>query len=223
VSPPERDLRVLFFGDSFVAGTGDPMARGWVGRVVAATWAAGTPMTGYPLGIRRETSIDVAARWRAETRPRLLAGADCRVVFAFGTNDATFEDGRPRVDAQTSVLTLARVLDEARRLGLPAFAVGPPPSCDPAQDDRVAGLSARFASVCDERTVPFVSVVEALRANAAWGDEARAGDGVHPGARGYEALAALVLDGGWPQWLARDPGLPAGVRRRGGAVEHRGQ
>ena len=37
----ERDLRVLFFGDSFVAGTGDPEARGWVGRVAAATWAAG--------------------------------------------------------------------------------------------------------------------------------------------------------------------------------------
>jgi acyl-CoA thioesterase-1 len=202
----DRDLRVLFFGDSFVAGTGDPTARGWVGRVVAATWAAGTPMTGYSLGVRRETSVEVAARWEAETRPRLLAGADCRVVFSFGTNDATLEDGRPRVDAETSVLTLERVLDEAARLGLPAFVVGPPPSCDPDQDDRVAALSARFETACRARSVPFVGVVAALRATPIWADEARAGDGVHPGAGGYEALAALVLDGGWPESLARSGG-----------------
>jgi acyl-CoA thioesterase-1 len=197
----DRDLRVLFFGDSFVAGTGDPTARGWVGRVVAATWAAGTPMTGYPLGIRRETSVEVAARWLTEYRPRLLDGADCRVVFAFGTNDATFEDGRPRVAADTSVRTLERVLDEAAQLGLPAFVVGPSPSCDPAQDDRVAALSARFAAVCDAGSVSFVGVVEALRASPVWADEARAGDGVHPAAGGYEALASLVLAGGWPEWV----------------------
>jgi len=97
---------------------------------------------------------------------------------------------------------LERVLDEAARLGLPAFVVGPPPSCDPAQDDRIAGLSAHFATACAASSVPFVGVVEALRASAAWGDEARAGDGVHPGAGGYEAMAELVLDGGWPEWLA---------------------
>jgi acyl-CoA thioesterase-1 len=197
-----RDLRVLFFGDSFVAGTGDPTGRGWVGRVVAATWAAGTPMTGYPLGIRRETAVEVAARWQAEARPRLLAGADCRVVFAFGTNDATFEDGRPRAEPDRSVRTLERVLDEVTQLGLPAFVVGPSPSCDPAQDDRVAALSARFAAVCLERSVPFVGVVEALRGSAVWAEEARAGDGVHPGAGGYDALASLVLDGGWTEWVA---------------------
>ena len=201
MSAPDRDLRVLFFGDSFVAGTGDPTGCGWVGRVVAATWAAGTPMTAYPLGIRRETSVEVAARWRAEMRPRLLAGADCRVVFSFGTNDATFEDGRARVEPQASVLMLERVLDEAARLGLTAFVVGPAPSCDPGQDDRVSALSARFATVCAARSVPFVEVIEALRATAAWAEEAQAGDGVHPAAGGYEALTALVLAGGWLGWV----------------------
>jgi acyl-CoA thioesterase-1 len=201
VTTTDRDLRVLFFGDSFVAGTGDPTGRGWVGRVVAATWAAGTPMTGYPLGIRRETSVEIAERWQAETRPRLLAGADCRVVFAFGTNDATFEDGRLRVEPGRSLEALERVLDEAAQLGLAAFVVGPSPSCDPAQDDRIAALSARFAAVCDARSVPFVGVVEALRTSAVWAEEARAGDGVHPGAGGYGALARLVLEGGWPEWI----------------------
>ena len=46
----EPDRRVLFFGDSIVAGVGDPEGRGWVGRVVAASFASGLPLTAYPLG-----------------------------------------------------------------------------------------------------------------------------------------------------------------------------
>jgi acyl-CoA thioesterase I len=50
--------------------------------------------------------------------------------------------------------------------------------------------------------VPFVDVFGALCANAAWTAEAAAGDGAHPGAGGYAALAQLVLAGGWLEWLA---------------------
>jgi acyl-CoA thioesterase-1 len=65
------DRRVLFFGDSLVAGVSDPMGLGWVGRVVAASFAAGTPLTAYNLGVRAETSVQLASRWRQETGPRL--------------------------------------------------------------------------------------------------------------------------------------------------------
>ncbi|MFD5084573.1 GDSL-type esterase/lipase family protein [Kitasatospora sp. NPDC058406] len=34
-----RNLRICFIGDSFTQGVGDPEFRGWVGRVMAATWA----------------------------------------------------------------------------------------------------------------------------------------------------------------------------------------
>jgi len=64
--PP--DLRILFFGDSFVAGTGDATALGWPGRLVAASHDAGRPITAYNLGVRRDTSADVS---RASTpRPK---------------------------------------------------------------------------------------------------------------------------------------------------------
>ena len=49
--------------------------------------------------------------------------------------------------------------------------------------------------------MPFVDVFGALRANAAWTAEAAAGDGTHPGAGGYAALARLVLAHGWLDWL----------------------
>jgi acyl-CoA thioesterase I len=34
-----------------------------------------------------------------------------------------------------------------------------------------------------------------------WHAEVMAGDGAHPGPRGYARLAALVLAAGWPAWL----------------------
>lgn len=198
------DRRVLFLGDSFVAGTGDPGALGWVGRVTAAAWAAGLPLTAYPLGVRRETSVDVAARWRAEARPRLVDGADCRVVLAFGANDTTIEDGARRVEPAASVRALGAMLAGAAALGLPAFVVGPAPVGDARRHARAAALCGAFAEECARHGVPYVPVAEALGASAPWREEAAAGDGAHPGAGGYAALAALVLAAGWLDWL-RDP------------------
>lgn len=69
------DRRVLVFGDSFTAGVGDPTALGWVGRVAAAAFAAGEGMTFQPLGIRRDTTADVAARFGTELRARHVPGS----------------------------------------------------------------------------------------------------------------------------------------------------
>ncbi|MGH2840791.1 MAG: GDSL-type esterase/lipase family protein, partial [Solirubrobacteraceae bacterium] len=155
--PPDR--RVLFFGDSFVAGTGDPTGLGWIGRVVAASFAAGVPLTAYALGVRGQASTAVAARWYAEAVPRLDPDCDCRVVFSFGTNDS----GAAGIAPQRSVQTLAIVLDEAATLGLGTFVVGPGPVGDAPRDDGIEELSAGFAEVAAERGVPFVGVIDELR------------------------------------------------------------
>jgi lysophospholipase L1-like esterase len=195
------DRRVLFFGDSFVAGVGDPTGRGWVSRVVAASFQAGLPLVAYNLGIRRDTSVDVAARWLDEARPRMTAHAAYGVVFGFGANDTTEEDGSVRVEPGRAAEALGRVLDRVAQLGVPTFVVGPAPVGEPVQDGRIVALSAAFEAIAAARGVPFAAVVDALRANAAWTAEAAAGDGAHPGAGGYEALARLVLAGGWLDWL----------------------
>lgn len=188
--------RVLFFGDSFVAGTGDPPGLGWVGRVVAALFADGVPLTAYPLGIRGQSSVQVAARWRVEAQPRLDPTCDCRAVFSFGTNDDA-----QAIGFEQSVDVLASVLDEAAALRLGTFVVGPPPVGDARRDDRLAVLSSAFADVAADRAVAFVSVIDALRAAQSWTRAAAAGDGAHPSAPGYEKLARLVLDGGFVDWL----------------------
>ena len=193
----DADRRVLFFGDSFVAGTGDPSGLGWVGRVVAASFQAGVPLTAYALGVRGQTSAAIAARWYAEAVPRLDPDCDCRVVFSLGTNDS----GAAAITSQRSLQTLAIVLAEAADLSLPVFVVGPAPVGDPSRDDGLVELSASFAELAGRRGVPFVSVIEALRASQAWTGEAAAGDGAHPAAGGYEELARLVLAGGFVDWL----------------------
>jgi acyl-CoA thioesterase-1 len=198
------DRRLLFFGDSLVAGVGDPTGAGWVGRVVAASFASGLGLTAYNLGVRGETSEQVALRWRAEALPRLLAGADCRIVLSFGANDTSIQHDRVRVDADRSLGALATILDEAAMIGLPTLVVGPAPVDDPEQNRRIHGLSVSFAEVCAERGVPFMSVVEALLASPVWMEQVAVGDGAHPGAEGYDALADLVLAGGWLDWLRVD-------------------
>jgi acyl-CoA thioesterase-1 len=199
----DGDRRVLFFGESFVAGVGDPTGLGWVGRVVAASFDAGLPLTAYNLGVRGETSLELEERLSAELRVRVRAAdAGYGVVFGLGVNDTTCEDGRVRVAPGLGTDALGRMLDVAAGLGARTFVVGPATSCEPAQDARVRDLSAAFARVAARRGAPFVEIVDALSAHPEWTAEAAAGDGVHPGAGGYAALAGLVLAAGWLDWLA---------------------
>jgi lysophospholipase L1-like esterase len=195
------DRRILFYGDSHLAGVGDPSGLGWVGRVVAASYAAGMPLTAYNLGVRGQTSVGVASRWREEMRPRLSSGADTRVVVSFGANDTTIEDGVQRVAGGHSLRALGEIFEQARAIGLPALVVGPAPVEDAEHNERIRRLSASLGSACAEHGVPFISVIDPLLACTAWMEELAVGDGAHPGAGGYDALARQVLGSGWLDWL----------------------
>ncbi|MGE3289019.1 MAG: GNAT family N-acetyltransferase [Pseudonocardia sp.] len=189
-----RDVRVCVLGDSFVAGVGDPEHRGWVGRVAAA---GPQPVTVYNLGVRRDTSADVLARWRAECVPRLPAGVDGRLVVAFGVNDTAAEGGSLRVRPATSAANLAALVDAAP---WPVLAIGPPPVAEPAQNARITAVDGLYAEVCAARGIPYVPVAGALLVDPCWMAEVARGDGAHPGAPGYARLAEAVLPAWWA-WL----------------------
>lgn len=196
------DRRILFFGDSFVAGTGDATGLGWVGRIVAASHDAGRPITAYNLGVRRDTSADVAARSEPETDARTrLASASYGIVLSVGANDMTVQDDRLRVAPGLVVKALDGLIDRAQASGHGVFVVGPPPVCDREQDERIRELSNRLAHVATDRHVPFVEIAAPLLADDVWCSEAAANDGTHPGAGAYAALAEIVLAGGWMGWL----------------------
>jgi acyl-CoA thioesterase I len=198
--------RALFFGDSLVAGVGDPTGGGWVARVVAACFAGGAGVTPYNLGVRRETSVEVAARWREEALRRLGPRPwDARVVVSFGANDTTVEDGATREPPEASQAALAKLLDEAAELALPVLVVGPAPLEDAEQNARLASLADAFAALCASRQAQFVAVLEPLLASRVWMDELEAADGAHPGAAGYAALAKLLVARGVAAWLTERP------------------
>ena len=183
-------VRICFIGDSFVNGTGDPACLGWAGRVCATEQAAGHDVTYYNLGVRRDTSADIAERWHAEAAARLPAGVDGRLVFSFGVNDTVVEGGRQRV-ALPETLANARAVLTAAAAWLPTLMVGPPSVIDAAQQLRVGSLSAALATLCAEIGVPYLEVNGPLGDAAVWAAEVAAGDGAHPAAEGYLALARL--------------------------------
>ncbi|MBV2153333.1 GDSL-type esterase/lipase family protein [Kitasatospora sp. SUK 42] len=196
--------RICFLGDSFVQGVGDPEFRGWVGRVLQA---AAPDATAFNLGVRRQTSTQVRQRCWAEVEARSRPGDDHRLVLSVGSNDAVVEDGAPRVAHRDTLANVAALLDGARERGIGALVVGPPPvvGLGAPHLERLLRLVPELAGLCASYGVPFVDVTGALAGDAAWGAEARAADGAHPGVHGYARLAGLVLDGGFGEWLRRVP------------------
>ncbi|MGF6882004.1 acyl-CoA thioesterase-1 [Nocardia sp. GAS34] len=206
-----QDVRVCFVGDSLVAGVGDGQYLGWPGRLAVRSGAAGRPVTYYNLGIRRQTSADIAARWESECALRLPADTDARVVFSFGVNDTLIEDSRIRVSGADSVANLTAMLERAAERGWAALVVAPPPNIDDEHNARIEALDARFTEVCAAQGVPYVRVHQPLRQNAAWMRACREADGYHPGATGYDEFAALIVPH-WLLWMA-EPGSALPVVR----------
>jgi acyl-CoA thioesterase-1 len=192
-----EDLRLCFIGDSFVNGTNDPECLGWTGRVAASARRKGHHLTYYNLGIRRDTSRDIANRWLHEARLRLPDGCTPLVVFSFGTNDTTLEDGHVRVPEAQSIANTQQILRAATQR-YAVLLIGPPPIAGVDQNTRIGRLSDILSAVAADEGVPFLSVFEPLRQDAVWMAEVSADDGAHPRAEGYRRLAALVE--AWPQW-----------------------
>jgi len=187
-------MRLLAFGDSFVAGAGDPDHQGWLGRALA-----GRPeVTAYNHGVRGDTSADVARRWPAEAQARLTDAEPCRIVFSFGRNDANAaEGGGARLSPAESLKTANLLLTQGLRLA-PVLMVGPPPAHEPALAARLEGLNEAFKTLCARQRVPYIDVLRPLAVSGTWLAEARAGDGAHPRAGGYQLMADLIA--AHPAW-----------------------
>jgi acyl-CoA thioesterase-1 len=196
VNEGPRDIALVFIGDAYVAGYGDPKGLGWVSRVVGRTAHADVDITAYQLGVRDETSADVLARWRTECPPRWKGRSEKRLVVAVGHNDAVSGMSTARVR-----LNLANILDDAAASGVAAFAVGPTPTLDADLNARLEIVVEAQADVCARRGVPYVDCYRPLVSHEQWHSDLGAAGGVYPGQAGYGLIAWLVLHGGWDQWL----------------------
>jgi acyl-CoA thioesterase-1 len=191
-----RDIALVFIGDAYVAGYGDPKGLGWVSRVVARTAHADVDITAYQLGVRDETSADVLARWRIECPPRWKGRSEKRLVVSVGHSDAVNGMSTARVR-----LNLANILDDAAASGVAVFAVGPPPTLDADLNARLEIVVEAQADVCARRGVAYVNCFQPLISHEQWHSDLGASGGVYPGQAGYGLIAWLVLHGGWDQWM----------------------
>ena len=198
---PDRDVRVCFVGDSYVAGLGDSSGLGWVGRVTVAGLARGLPLTAYNLGVRRDTSVLVSERIGREVRPRLAPASDPRVVVSFGVNDTVVEEGVVRVSGADTVAALERSI--AAVAPAHVLLVGPPAVDDDAHAERIDALNEVLRERALLLGVGFVDSFTETSTDALWREQVRDGDGYHPDAAGYQRLAEIV---GGPvlDWLSRE-------------------
>jgi acyl-CoA thioesterase-1 len=193
-----RDARICFFGDSLTLGVGDEEGGGWVGRLVARASRSGYELTGYNLGIRLETSTDVACRFVDEAERRLNYGDRHAVVFAFGVNDAAEPSGNRRVGRTQTVTRLHECVHEARARDWSVCVVGPAPVGDKAHNERIRDLTQTIDEACGSLGLPFVDLMTPLAAEEKWMQRVAARDGFHPDSAGYEQLADLI----WPTFNA---------------------
>ncbi len=191
-------IRICFVGESFVNGTGDPECLGWTGRICVDANKKGHDITYYNLGVRGETTEALKHRWYNEVNYRLPKEYDGRVVFSFGVNDTTIENGNLRVSLVNSILNAREILSQAKQL-YPVLMVSPVPMLDNDQNTRIAELSKYFARICRELNIPYLDVFPTLKQSTIWFDEVQGYDKAHPRAKGYQVLADIVQN--WDAWL----------------------
>lgn len=184
-----HDLRICFAGDSFVAGTGDSSALGWVGRVVAEAIASGLAITAYNLGVRGETGPQIARRIAAETAPRFVADADARLIVSFGANDTVERGGRVRASVEQ---TVQAIRDIREATVVPVLLVGPPAVDNARQNERLRTTDALLSAEALRLDIPFVETFSATAESPLWRRQIRDGDGYHPDAEGYAFLSSIV-------------------------------
>jgi lysophospholipase L1-like esterase len=159
-------------------------------------------LTAYNLGIRRETTVDVATRLQAEARPRLKDGDVFGIVLSSGVNDTMMDDGRQQQLQFVDTLTALRSsLEFCTSVNWPVLVIGPPPLADEQHNLRIKQLSNEMATLCRETGHVFVDTFAQLVGDAVWRAEVAADDGAHPNAAGYARLADMV----WPAfqcWLS---------------------
>jgi lysophospholipase L1-like esterase len=190
-------MRICFIGDSFVSGAYDDECMGWVGRISAAARRRKHDVSPYNLGVRGETSIQIARRWRAEADARQSVQQEGRLVFEFGVNDARDVNGTRQLEAAQS-LAAAREILAAAIAWKPTLMIGPPPGGDEARNHRVKELSQSLAGLCTQLGVPYFDSFTPLFASSTFIPSVKAIDGTHPNASRYAEWARAIDD--WPAW-----------------------
>ena len=181
-----------FFGDSVTLGVTDAPAGGWVCRLAGKAAQAGLsvpPDTFYNMGVRRNSSRMILARFETEFKARVMEGVPSYLLFCFGTVDMAAPKGFPNIPVGESAANAREILLKAKTFGSTAL-VSAPPVADKEHCQRLDALCTAYASICAAVEVPFVDIFHPLLKSGYVEDLA---DGVHPGPAGNDMIASALL------------------------------
>ncbi len=208
------ERRYCFVGDSLVLGTCDDENRGWPGRI-AAMLDAGY-RTIYNLGIRSDTSEDIAARWDGECTARMPPDFEGRVAFGFGSNDCCRPSGgERRVPLKKSLENAQRLMGMAQARGWAPIWIGPMPiggetvrfRTSAGHDyrfcaDEIADFDAAAADLSAREGLPYLSLMGYLVEDTIFRESLVRSDSLHPTAEGYTVVAEhLARDAIFKDWF----------------------
>ena len=182
-----------FFGDSVTLGVNDAPAGGWVARLAGKAAEKGLnvpPDTFYNLGVRKNSSRDILARWEAEYKVRAMEGCPATLVFCFGTVDMAAPHAVPNVPVGESAANAREILMTAKEYGSVVL-VSAPPVKDEEHNQRIEALCTAYAAICRSIDVSFVDIFHPLMEAGYLDDLA---DGIHPGPQGNELIASLLAE-----------------------------
>ncbi|MBL8581626.1 MAG: hypothetical protein JNL61_05285 [Rhizobiaceae bacterium] len=206
---------IYFLGDSITLGWRDEDLGGWPARLMRRLAGQGYSITGYNLGVRGDTSGEIAERWEQEVGRR-QRGSNSLLVFAFGVNDAKVApDGTYLTPASDTASSVRRILAAARRHRV--LLIGPAPVDEVLMQRHLnqEGLAAmptakaidaiarRMESEARSAGVPFLDLLDRLAANAVWKRSLADTDGLHPSRSGHDLVADLIQE--WPAWAELFP------------------
>lgn len=209
---------IYFLGDSITLGWRDEDHGGWPARLMRRLAGRGYRITGYNLGVRGDTSAEIAERWEQEVGRR-QRGASALLVFAFGVNDAKLApDGTPVTPSAETAASIRRILAASRRHRV--LLIGPSPVDEPLMQRHlnaeglaamptgaaIAATARQMEAEAHSADVPFLDLLAALGASAAWKRSLAATDGLHPSGDGHDLIADLIEE--WPAWSALFPRHP---------------
>lgn len=186
-----QDIRMCFVGDSFVAGVGDETMLGWAGRLCADIDQTCLNITYYNLGVRRDSTREVLARWSSECALRLPQDCDARVIFSMGVGDVMLLDQSRRLALTESRDNMRKLLESAQSL-YRVLLIGPPPVASADHNQRIGELSAVFREEAMEMGVPYIPLFPALIEDQEYIRSATRFDKLHPRAEGYAKIAKII-------------------------------
>jgi lysophospholipase L1-like esterase len=192
----QGQIKIGFFGDSFVKGVGDPEKRGWVGRLCDSQ-----AFEFDNFGVQGDTGNDVLEHFALQCEGQNFS----HLVFSFGANDCLLnEHRRVKVNPLDRLKTAKAIMMKAVAIAPTLFISPFPLMDDPKANFRIADTARQLATVARVNRAAYIDIFEDVQQSDVWRDEALSADGTHPGAGGYQIVADMIASHPvWRDWTGQ--------------------